>query len=248
MGPGNGGQVRVYRLVFAQRRRQRGTLWITRMTRRRPGRYHRRGSPSGDRFPESPRRKVSCVDQGNLHREPEGWRREDDDVDQPWRCPCRAGLPRPVHRHGPAGQPDRRIGHLPVRRAAVDGRRPGRGARAARRDRATDRDAGPGRGAGDPGAGIHRGRAVHRHRARDGAARRTERLGGAPVRRGHPRLPADARPAHNQLPCRQLARDHPGTDPVLRHQGPDGADQGDQHHQAQAEPRPRDPGTAGHLL
>ncbi len=55
-------------------------------------------------------------------------------------------------------------------------------------------------------------------------------------------------PADDQCAGGELARHHSGADPVLRDQGPDRADQGDQHDQAEAEPRPRGPRPAPHLL
>ena len=74
------------------------------------------------------------------------------------------------------------------------------------------------------------------------------RLGRAPVRRRHHRLPADARTADHQLARRQQPGHHPGADAVLRDQGPDRADQGHQHHQDQAEPRPRGARPAADVL
>src|SRR5438874_334085 len=68
-----------------------------------------------------------CFDKGNSHREPEGWRRQDDHLDQSWRGAGRDWLPRAVCRYGPAGEPHRRPRHLALRRQAIHVRRPRRG-------------------------------------------------------------------------------------------------------------------------
>ena len=61
--------------------------------------------------------------QGHRLRQPEGRRREDDHHAEPCGGLRRAGPPRPVRRHGPAGQPHHVAGHRPRHARAVDVRR-----------------------------------------------------------------------------------------------------------------------------
>ena len=203
-------------------------------------------SHSGAPPPELARR--CSFDQGNLDREPEGRRRQDDLLDQSRRGARRARLPRPLRRHGSAGEHHRRSGNLALRRPTLDGGRPVGGPDRPGRDRPRDRHPRALARARHPGAGLDRGRALHRHRPRDGPARRARRMGRAAVRRGDHRLATDAGPAHHQRARGEQPRHHSGPDAVLRHQGPHGAHQGHQHHQAQAEPRPRGPRPASHVL
>ena len=81
------------------------------------------------------------------------------------------GLPRPLRRHGPAGEPHRRPRHQPQHRRAIDGRRARRRTIIADRGDPPDRDRRHRRRARAHRPRVDRGRAVHRARPRADPAR-----------------------------------------------------------------------------
>ena len=135
------------------------------------------GHPAGirGRDADAPTWRAAAAGDRHLLREPEGRRREDDLDAQPRRRARRAGQPRPVRRHGPAGQPDDEPGPEPGLDRALDVRRPRPPAPDPERDRAHgDR---PGRLVDRPRRSGARALEHDRPRARprEGAERRSRR-------------------------------------------------------------------------
>ena len=143
--------------------------------------------------------------QGHRVRQPEGRRREDDLDAEPRRGAQGEGVPRPLRRHGPAGQPDDEPGVEPGLDRALDVRRP----RPPAADRERDREGGdrPGRVLDRPRRGGARPLEHDRPRAR---AREGAPPDEGPVRLRPHRHAALARPADDQRPRRGRPRDRPG--------------------------------------
>ena len=159
-------------------------------------------------------------DERDRDREPEGRRRQDDDGDQPRRCAGRAGLSRPVHRHGPPGEPDRRPRHQPGDRRSIDGRRPGRRP-GDDRPRSSSRPRPPASMSPRPHIELASTEGeLFTAIGREQALR--EALDGwvdAHYDYALIDCPPNARTADDQRPRRGSKRDHPGPDPVLRDEG-----------------------------
>ena len=174
-----------------------------------------------------PSRRAAAAGDGHRVREPEGRRREDDVDAEPGRRARRGGQPRPVRRHGPAGQPDDEPGPEPGLDRALDVRRPRPPAPDPERDRAHgDR---PGRLLDRPRRSGARPLEHDRPRARsrEGAERGQGELRLRPHRHAAVTRPADDQRARcirscdrpgpvrvplaaRPRPAREHARDDPG--------------------------------------
>ena len=183
-------------------------------------------------------------------RESEGRRRQDDDRDQPRGRPRRARLPRAVHRHGPAGEPDGRASASTSARSSD--RWPTCSPMAARRideiiipTQTTGIDVAP----ATLDLAVDRGRAVH---APSAASRRCARRSTGWLDDRYDFALIDCPPTlgllTDQRPRRREQRDHPGPDAVLRAEGPHRPGQGHQHDPRQAQSRPADPRPAADVL